>query len=248
VIRTAQNGPVTVLTLDRAERRNALTPEMLDQLIAAIPAAAANSNAIVLAGAGKVFCAGFDLSLCKDDTTGAVMRSLLTGLSLAIRALRAAPVPVIIAAHGAAIAGGCALLGGGDVVITNDNASIGYPVTRMGISPAVSAPFLRQAVGDGACRERMLDSGLITGREALCLGLAHECLADPVSVGVRADALASELAAKPKNALAATKAWLHELSPTSISATDALAVSIGLAGGREERELLERFWSRSDRP
>ena len=242
MIRVSHDGPVATITLDRPDRRNALTPDMLGRLAAAIPEAARASRCLVLAGAGKVLCAGFDLSLCKDDHSGSVMRSLLTGLSRAVRALREVPVPVVIAAHGAAIAGGCALLGGGDVVITDDQATLGYPVTRMGISPAVSAPFLRLSIGDAACRERLLDSGLISGADAVRLGLAHESLAGADDVIPRSLAVAAGLAEKPAGAMAATKSWLNQVSPVGTFADAALGVSLGLAGGPEERSRLAQLW------
>ncbi len=242
MISITQHGPIATITLDRPDRRNALTPDALDQLAAAAPGAAASARAILVVGAGKVFCAGFDLTLCKDDRSGAVMTSLLTGLSRAIGALRAAPVPVVIAAHGAAIAGGCALLGGADFVITNDDALLGYPVTRLGISPSVSAPFLRQSIGDGPCRERLLDGGLITGREAARVGLVHESVADADAVLPRALALAAALADKPPGALAATKSWLGVISDTTGEAGAALAASLALVGGEEERTRLASLW------
>lgn len=244
MIRVDAGGPIFAITLDRPDQRNALTPAMLEQVIAAVRSPAPGARAILIAGAGRVFCAGFDLTICRDDPSGGVMRRLLTELHGAVHALRASPLPVVIAAHGAAIAGGCAILGGGDVVVTNHEATIGYPVTRMGISPAVSAPFLRQGVGDGACRERMLDSGLISGQDALRIGLVHESVGDAGAVLERATLIAGNLAEKPGAAMAATKAWLATIAPTALHEAAALAVSVGLAGGGEEQARLAEFWSR----
>lgn len=247
MITTTRAGAVAAVLFDRAERRNALTPEMLGGFVDALEEAGSTARAVVVGGVGKVFCAGFDLSLCRDDAEGGVMKELLTGLSRAILAMRRVPVPIVVAAQGAAIAGGCALLGGADVVITNDEATLGYPVTRLGISPGVSAPFLRLGVGDAACRERMLDSTLISGREALRIGLAHESTATAEDVMARAMARGEALAGKPPGAVAATKAWLNEVTDPGSSAEAALVVSLGLAGGREERERLAAFWAGSGR-
>ncbi len=248
MIRVGHSDGISTITLDRPDRRNALTPEMLERLAHEIPAAAAISRVILLAGEGKVFCAGFDLSLCRDDDSGRVMRELLTGLSRVILALRSAPLPVVVSAHGAAIAGGCALLGGGDLVVTNDGATLGYPVTRLGISPAVSAPFVREAAGDGPCRERMLDSGLVSGIEAVRLGLAHESVHSAEGVLVRAREIALSLASKPAGALRATKLWLHELSRVDRTAERALAASLSLAGSHEERSRLASLWKPAGSP
>jgi len=237
-------GAVASITLDRPDRRNALSPEMLDAIPAMVDRAARDARVIVLRGEGRAFCAGFDLSLCRDDPSGETMRSLLRGLSMAVRSLRRSRVPVVAAAHGAAIAGGCALLGGGDFVITNDDARLGYPVLLLGVSPAVSAPFLRAAVGDAACRERLLDTGLISGREAARIGLAWRSVPGPEAVHPTAMELAERLLSKSAAALAATKAWLNEIDATGAAhwPDRALEASLGLAGGGEERSMLPAAW------
>lgn len=243
MITSEVSGGLAIIRLNRPDKRNAMTPPMLDGLIDAIKTqrASTSTRALVLSGAGEVFCAGFDLSLCRENSDALTL--LLQGLSDAIVALRGLQIPVVLSAHGAAIAGGCALLGGADVVVTNADAKLGYPVVRLGISPAVSAPFLRQAIGDGAARTRLLDPNLMDGREALRIGLAHECVETVAASEPRAIALARELAAKPPSALAQTKAWLSRVSPPS-DPLGALRVSLGLVGGNEERERLAAMWSK----
>lgn len=240
-------GAVSVIRLDRASKRNALTPAMLADLAGAVDRAM-SARAIVLSGVGDVFCAGFDLTLCKTDD-GALAR-MLRGLSRAVTALRSAPCPVIVSAHGAAIAGGCALVCAADFAITDSHARLGYPVVRLGISPAVNAPFVAAAVGHGPCRTRTLDSGLIDGREAARIGLVSECLDDAPACEPRAVALAQQLAAKPRHALAYTKRWLGELDGTldADRVEAALAVSLGLVGGEEEKDRLAALWARSSEP
>lgn len=239
-------GEIATIVLDRADKRNALTPDMLHNLRVAVEHAGHehHARAVVLRGEGQAFCAGFDLSLCQDDPLA--MRAMLTGLSNTIRALRRCPCPVVIAAHGAAIAGGCALLGGADFVVTDAHAKLGYPVTRLGVSPAVSSPFLRQSVGDGNARARLLDSELIDGRRACAIGLAHECVEREEDVLARAMGVARAFAAKPPHALHQTKRWLNELdgSLDERAIDGALHASLGLTGGEEERELLARMWEK----
>lgn len=244
LIRTERDGGVALLVFDRPDKRNALTPDMLAAFTAAAREAARDAGALVLAGNGRAFCAGFDLALCHAAPDGSVMRELLAGLSGAIRALRELPVPVVAAAHGAAIAGGCALLGGADIVVTDRAAKLGYPVLPLGVSPAVSAPFLRLGIGDGPTRARLLDPGLISGERALRLGLAHECVDDSDQVRPRAIELARSLAAKPAPALRATKRWLNELDATAAATADAaLQASLSLTGSSEEREALARMFA-----
>jgi len=260
---------VLEVALVRPDRRNALTPESLAQLTLAVGAhLPEHARCILLYGQGRAFCAGFDLDLCRDHPDGSMMRALLTGLSEAVLKLRLARPPVVIAVHGAAVAGGCALLGGADFVVADRAAKIGYPVVRMGISPAVSGPFLRLAIGDGRARERMLDHQLIDAVEAHRLGLVHELVATPDEVLPRARAIARELAEKPPYVMAMTRAWLNEIdeqgglferTPHRQPPPDAphspwidprgkdvlaLEASLSLTGGAEEQTRLALFWAR----
>lgn len=247
MIQTRTHGAVVEVVLARPEKRNALTPDMLADLARSIGDLPLQARVLVLSGDGSAFCAGFDLALCKESPDGAVMRALLEGLHRAISALVSLDIPVVIAAHGAAIAGGCALLGGADIIITNTAAKLGYPVARLGVSPAVSAPFLRVLAGDGSGRARMLENGLVSGERAVSLGLAHECFPAPETVRTRALEIAQELAAKPAHAMQATKRWLREIAPV-VSAASGLAASLSLVGEGEERRLLPLAWNTSKAP
>lgn len=228
-------GRVTHIVLCRPDKRNALTPGMVEDLRRAVIEAGDRSAAVVLRGEGPAFCAGFDLALCQASPDGAVMRSLLTGLSAVVGAMRASRAVVVVGAHGWAVAGGCALLGGADVVVADRACRLGYPVVRIGVSPAVSAPFLRRAVGDGACRALQLDPGLIDGVRGLALGLVHELVDEPGRVAARAGEIADELVAKGAGV---AKGALAGLETGDLGAGAGLRASLGLTGGAEERERL----------
>jgi len=244
MIRLSRDGPVAILTLDRPDKRNALTPEMFSALHSHLDEVLwGDDRALLLTGNGPVFCGGFDLKLCLDKP--GTLETLLRELAALCSALRAFPKPVVIAAHGAAIAGGCALLAAADLVVTDANARIGYPVTPLGISPAVSAASLRLAVGDGPCRERLLDAMLIGGTEALRIGLAQEVVPTPDQVRPRAIELARTLAAKPPDAFRATKEWLCEITDTPADAADrALSTSLSIVEQPEQRQRLTRLFVR----
>lgn len=245
MIRTERDGPVLKIVLARPERRNALTPEMLAGIVDGVATSPDDVGAILLCGEGPVFCAGFDLSACRDDPAGTVLSSLLTGLSRAIDALLNAPVPVVAAVQGAAIAGGCALLGGADFVIADRDAKLGYPVTRLGISPGVSLPFVAAQLTGGVARDLALDPGLRSAADAARSGLVSEVVDDAVAVHARAVALARSLAAKPRPAMTATRALLREVAgPTQAQVARGLAASLGLVGGPEERAMLPAAWTK----
>jgi len=245
VIRTERpSDGVALLLLDRPEKKNAQTPAMLEELAASVDALAKDGsvNAIVLAGEGSVFCAGFDLSLCVEDEQA--MGVLLTRLSICVRKIRRLPMPVVGAAHGAAIAGGCALLGACDFVVTDSKAKIGYPVVRLGVSPAVASPLLQLGAGHAHARERLLDPGLISGEEAVRIGLASDLVATRDEVRPRAHELAQSLATKPPHAVRITKSWLNEVDGSDGDALldGALAASLSTANTPEAREHLATVW------
>ena len=247
MIRVEHHEPARIIeiVIDRPEKRNALTPDMLRNLKdGATRAHESHARAVLLCGAGDVFCSGFDLALCRDDASA--MGDLLTTLSHAIRSLRRLSCPVVVSAQGAAVAGGCALLGGADIVVSDRAATLGYPVVRLGGSPAVTSPLLRHSLNPARTRERLLDPATITGERAHALGLVHHLADSPGEVRARAFAIAADLAAKPPHSLSATKRWLNELDGSDNDAlfADALRASLSLAGGPEERALLASVWKK----
>jgi methylglutaconyl-CoA hydratase len=236
-------GQVAILRLDRASKKNALTPPMLRDLAQQV-SNSASARAIVLSGVGEVFCAGFDLTLARDDA--GALGELIRGLSAAVRALRGAPCPVVASAHGAALAGGCALLCGCDLAVTDAGAKIGYPALRLGISPAVSAAHLLAGVGPGAARALMLDPGVIDGERAYRVGLVSHVVAGVGECEPAALELARGLASKPPHAMGHTKRWLNQLD----GSLDEAAIEAGLAaslagiGSQEQTTLLARAWAK----
>lgn len=244
-IETHRDGGVLHIRLNRPDKRNALTPTMLAALDNAINAASTDDRAILLSGNGPAFCAGFDLSLCEDNDTA--LDALLTGLGTVVRSLRNATQPVVIAVHGAAIAGGCALLGGADVIVATRDAKLGYPVVKLGISPAVSAPFLARAGGQhatGGARDVLLDPTLSTAEDfAHRTGIAMELVDTQVQAHERATEIAVSLAAKSTHALVHTKHWLNEIEGSLADAQRGLDVSLSLASSKEVQSLLPRVWS-----
>lgn len=242
-VRMEIDANVATITLDRPDQRNALTPNMLEQMEECVASASARgARAVVIRGEGRVFSAGFDLGVCVDDEPA--LGRLLEGLQRVIEAMRASEALVVIAAHGAAIAGACAIAAAGDLVVADEGAKLGYPVVLLGISPAVSAPTLGGAVGWGRARELLLDPGLIDARAAHRIGLVHDLVRTREDVGARAQAWAERLAAKPGAGLTATKAWLREIDRrgrTGLSRA-ALDASLALVGSEEQRRLLAAAW------
>ncbi len=204
------SSPVARITLDAPQRRNALGMEMFDALDGAIARVrASQSPVLLLHGRGRAFCSGFDLSAAERDP--AIVATFIERLGELIVALRRLPQVVVGAVHGAAIAGGCALVSACDVVVVSATAKLGYPVHRLGLSPAVSAATLQQAIGAGAARALLLGGQLIDGAAAKRMGLADVLCPTDEDVLPQAETICSAIAGNGPDALRATKQWLNEL-------------------------------------
>lgn len=239
------DGPIAEIVMRDPERRNALGTEMFDAIESSLRMVGARDDivAVVLRGDGPAFCAGFDLAAANEDPQ--LMRAFILRLSAVIRSIRRLPMPVVAVVHGAALAGGCALISPCDLVVVADDAALGYPVHRIGVSPAVTSPTLMAAVGSGAARALLLSGDLIDGRTAQTIGLATHAAADAGAALVLGRRIAADLAIKGPRALRATKAWLNELdgSDDQLRFDRAAQTSAALADGVEAVEMLHRFWS-----
>ena len=225
---------VEILSLDRPQKRNAMLPRMLKLLQQHVERSQA--DAIVLTGNGPTFCAGFDLDACEDDP--AVLDDLLSMLSQAIEAMVAAPQPVVMAVQGAAIAGGCALVGGASYVLGVDDVRFGYPVLAIGVSPAVSAPTLAHRSGWACARELLLNPELISAHKALKLGLLNEVVPSSDSLVDRATGVARSLARPSPDARQHTAAWLHEIAQLDLQQPAGLNASRSVVNTDEQRDML----------
>ena len=236
---------VAVITLNDPERRNAMGIAMfeaLDEMVARVREDEA-CRVVVVRGAGRVFCAGFDLAAAVERAE--LMATYIQHLSHLIRALRRLPMVVIGSVHGAALAGGCAILGGCDLVVVTPDAKLGYPVHLIGVSPAVTLPGLVAMVGPGAARRLVISGELIDGRCAYAMGLASHLAADEASLQMMTEELAADIAAKPPGAMRETKQWLNRLDGSSddgpFDAT--MQASVRLSHGEEAMTMLSAFWN-----
>ena len=242
-VRSEHAGKVARATLGTPARRNALDEASLGALADALARVRdGDADVLVLAGEGSAFCAGFDLARCAEDPRA--VEPLLLGLSACVRALRELDIPVVARVQGAALAGGCALLTGCDFVVVAEDAQLGYPTHRIGISPAVSIPTLVSRMGPAA-RALLVANDLVDGRSALRLGLATHCSASPDSLEAETDRLVASLLSKGPQALRATKAWLNELDGSIDEARHLHAemASAAAADGDEFASMLRAFWA-----
>ena len=203
----ADKGPVRTITLNRPERRNAMTPEMQLELIAALEeAAASDCRVLVFAGAGDAFCSGLDLSALQgiQDKTAAEHRTDAERLARLFLALYELPIPTIAAVHGAAIAGGTGLAMICDFTLATPDAKFGFTEVRIGFIPALVSAFLALQVGHKQSMDLLLTGRIFGAEEAHRLGLVNEIVSQ-AELAERVHALAGTLIANSPQSLAATK-------------------------------------------
>ena len=208
------------IKLNRPDRRNAMTPEMLGELVAAMQEAVQSTcRVVVFSGAGEAFCAGLDLSALQGmkDKTAGEHKDDAERVALLFRTLYELPKPTIAAVHGAAIAGGTGLATLCDFTFALPAAKFGYTEVRVGFVPAVVSAYLTLQIGDKRTRDLLLTGRLFDAAEAQRLGLVTE-IVDPERLEARVEELATVLKAHSPESLAATKrllaaqnkAWLDQ--------------------------------------
>lgn len=206
-IAVADNARIRTITLHRPERRNAMTPEMQMELIAAMEdAATGECRVLVLAGAGEAFCAGLDLSALQQmqGKSAAEHRAEAERVARLFVTLYELPMPTIAAVHGPAIAGGTGLATICDFTLATPAAKFGFTEVRIGFVPALVSAFLALQVGDKRSRDLLLTGRLFGAEEALQLGLVTEVVA-PDQLATRVKTLADTLIANSPESLSATK-------------------------------------------
>lgn len=170
-------GPVKILTLNRPEKRNALNDALIGALKDAIRTADEDDSlrAIVIRGAGKDFCSGADLSALQKIASATYEENLEDAKSLAelFTLIREAKVPVIAAVHGRALAGGCGLATGCDIVLATETARFGYPEVKIGFVPAIVMAILRRNLGEKLSFELVTQGFEFSAKEAKELGLVN---------------------------------------------------------------------------
>ena len=171
-----QTPEITVVTLNRPERRNALTLELLSEVCAAIKAASdePQQRIIILRGAGAAFCTGLDLKEAADQTKAHATAEMVANTLIAISQTR---LITIAAVHGAAVAGGAGIMSACDFVVAAQRTKIGYPEVRRGLVAGLVMTFLRRQIGERNMRKLLLGSELIDAERAREIGLVNRVVA-----------------------------------------------------------------------
>ncbi len=202
-------GPIRTLTLNRPERRNALTPEMQLELIAALENLPATTHLLILTGAGEAFCAGLDLTALQAMAikSAAELDEDAHRISRMFRTLYELPIPTIAQVNGHAIAGGTGLATFCDFTLATPAVKFGFTEAKIGFVPALVSAYLVLQVGDKRARELLLTGRLFSAAEAHTLGLVNE-IVPAEDLATRVQSLAATLLANSPTSLRATKLLL----------------------------------------
>jgi len=211
-IQLAFDGGIATITLSRPDKRNAISFDLIGDLLAALDEVAKSSaRVLILTGAGTAFCSGMDLENLKTLIGRTPEQSLQDTQTMArlFRTLYEFPKPTIAAVNGAAIAGGAGLATLCDFTLAVPEAKFGYTEVRIGFVPAIVSTFLLRQVGEKIARDLLLTGRLFDAEEAHHWGLVNEVV--PLDdLMTRARALAARVMENSPAALRYTKRLLSD--------------------------------------
>jgi methylglutaconyl-CoA hydratase len=218
-----QTPQITLITLNRPERRNALTIELLTELTAAIETASADQNQriLILRGAGKAFCTGLDLQEAAVTEKAHASAEMVARTLLVLAQTRLITIATV---HGAAVAGGAGIMSACDFVIAAERTKFGYPEVRRGLVAGLVMTFLRRQLRERDLRELLLGSELINAERAHQIGLVNRVV--PVGeLENEAQKIAASVLQGAPGAITNSKRLIEELWSTSFREDIELALS-----------------------
>jgi len=244
-IQLSRAAGIATITLNRPDKRNAISYELIQELLAVLGEVAASSALVViLTGAGKAFCSGMDLENLKDLLGRSPEQNLKDSETMArlFRSLYDFPKPTIAAVNGAAIAGGCGLATLCDFTLAVPEAKFGYTEARIGFVPAIVSTFLLRQVGEKHARDLLLTGRIITADEAHRLGMVNEIVSSEKLLA-RARELAEQLMENSPESLACTKRLLSDLARRDLDAQlqSAVKENAAIRGTADFREGISSF-------
>jgi methylglutaconyl-CoA hydratase len=225
-IQLAYEGRVATLTLNRPEKRNAISFELIDDVRRGLEEVAESESVVlILTGAGKAFCSGMDLENLKALLGRSPEQNLKDSQTMVqlFRALYEFPKVTIAAVNGAAIAGGTGLALLCDFTLAVPEAKFGYTEARIGFVPAIVSTFLLRQVGEKQARDLLLTGRLFSSDEALHMGLINEVVPSD-KLMPKARELAALLMENSPSSLRATKKLLNDHALAEIDAQIEAAV------------------------
>lgn len=225
------DGAVARLTLNRPEKRNALNGWLLAALKNALRQANGDPavRVIVIAGAGRDFCAGADLEALEQIARASVAENEADARSLMelFELTRQVSVPIVAAVHGRALAGGCGLASACDLVLASANARFGYPEVKLGFVPAMVTAILRRNVSEKRAFELLTRGGEISAETAKQFGLVNEVFPEE-TFAADVSAYLRGFESVSKAAVALTKTLLYQTDGLTFGAALETGVDVNV--------------------
>ncbi len=209
-LKIQEAGQIHTITLNRPERRNALNPQMIAELIHALgEAALCPCGVVVLTGAGTAFCSGMDLENLKslNDQRPEDQRADAESTMWVMRRLYELQKPTIAAVNGPAIAGGTGLATLCDFTLAAPQAKFGYTEVKIGFIPAMVSVFLLEMIGEKKAKDLLLSGRILDVQQALAMGLVTEAVAEG-ELMTRVESLAASLLKNSPESMSAVKKLL----------------------------------------
>ncbi len=254
LVRYESRKPAVVLTLNRPDRRNALSRDLIAALTEAFGRARDDAavRCVILTSAGNAFCAGMDLAELQESlTAGKGQQAPVWDDALRLAKLYdliyTLPKPTIAAVNGAAVAGGAGLVSACDLAVAVPEARFGYPEVRRGLVAAMVMPHLLRHVGERMARYLLLTGELIDAEEACRVGFIN-AVAPAEQLLTRALTWAHSLAEGGPNALARTKELLQLFSRQAVGLGEAAKASAAPRLSEECKQGLEAFFNKRPAP
>ena len=244
-IEYAAAGGIGRITLNRPDKRNAITSEMMSALRDALQRSADDSTvrALLIRGAGKDFCAGLDLSeVLKSAENADVALASARRLGDLYIAMRRHPKPIIAAVQGRALGGGAGIATASDLIVATESAYFGYPEVKLGFIPAIVATMLRRAVNERQAMELALTGEPLSAPRAYAIGLINRVVPD-AEFETAVDSYVNALAGQSATAMSMSKALLYETDGLSFEASIEAGVQANVRGRTTDdfKRGVERF-------
>jgi len=241
----SQESSIATITLSRPEKRNAISTQMIDELLAALTEIESTSaRAVIITGSGTAFCSGMVLDGLKNLSKQSPTHNLEDSRRMAkmFRRIWSYPKPLIAAVNGAAIAGGCGIATLCDFTLAVPEAKFGYTEVRIGFIPAIVSVFLVRQIGDKLARDLLLTGRILTAHEATDMGLVT-LVVDPAQLMDAARMLAASLIESSPTSLERTKRLLTDSAATEVDAAlaRAIAENASIRGTADFKEGLSSF-------
>ena len=221
--------PSALITLNRPQVRNALSPDLIADFHTALDQVQQRDDvaAVIVTGEGTAFCGGADLRILRDMTAQSAeqARRHSEGLMNFFHRVYEFPTPVIAAVNGPAIAGGCGLASVCDIVLAAEDAVFGYTESKIGFVPALVAVFLVRICGEKKARELLLTGRLFSAEEAQEIGLVNDLVAKEFLLQ-KARELAEEISRNSPTSVKFTKELMSDLQ--SLGLKEGLRVALQL--------------------